>query len=457
MPISKKNKLLLATISSALLSINASAATNILKHIKPGYPELSPMLTQNVAGFGVNNELYLLHLKQTGELAPNNLYLNANITASANYGSNTATYYESEEVDNNIFSGHGFSEVLPTIIRLGATATSKYPITIFTEFSSNLNLAIKQGNPILPNRESNIVSSSAFNKLDLHQGYILLGDLNKSPLYALAGRKNVDFAIYDQLDWYWKPLTVFMAPGEQDQVAVGFEKNGIHAAVTFFNGCSIEQYDYVAGDDADCPLYKNISDWSATLSYHKQLNNLAVQLGASYLNGMTKVNNQMETRNIGFFSDQIPEHFTRNGKIVGDDEDTGYGRRNPETGLFGSLRYGPVTLKGLYQQLVYKNAYNYKPKSWEVTGKIDFNLLNRANWIALNYSQLKTADASSNNASDGGSKTYLENALMLGYHTAITNSVGATLQFGRLYSKNFINKNTSDHLNVWNLALTAMF
>ena len=137
---------------------------------------------------------------------------------------------------------------------------------------------------------------------------------------------------------------------------------------------------------------------------------VGAELGVSYLNGLVNdgTNNHLGSTN--------PDNVAHNTNF-----------RNPAGVVFGKLSYNPVSLSAQYQQAFKENHTNYKPKAWDVTGKVNFGLMGRSNWLALNYSESKVH---SSNKID---------QFLVGWNMALTNSISATLEYGHQHDDNLFN------------------
>jgi hypothetical protein len=411
--------IILATIASITPSANAMKISDVVKR---GYPILNPMASEYVDGFGVNNELFLLTKRKDNTLKDGVFYVNGRLNANATYSKHSG--------DNDVLFSNT-SQVLPTEIKLDVTG-SKGPFTAFVELS-NYQTTYEKDTPRLP--KTHIVSSFTnsfsnpnnlnFNNLYLNQGYLLLGNLNKSPFYLLAGRKTVDYGSFDNLDWYWKPVTNYWSPGTENQVAVGYYNNGLHAAWSVFNGKTMSTQ--------NTGSFNNIANWAATLSYEAPIQEVQSKFGVSYLNGIV-------------------------GDLVGNTGSEYYSwsqgkYKNPAGIVFGKLSYNHITLSAMYQQAFDKNnastldtGDNYKPKSWGVTGKFNFNLINRANWVALNYSFSKVQKKPKREI----------NQLLVGWNIALTNNINASLQYGHQHDNDYDNRGNNKY-NFVDLGVYAYF
>ena len=226
-----------------------------------------------------------------------------------------------------------------------------------------------------------------------------------------------------------EPVTNFWSPGTEDQVAVGYYNKGLHAAWSVFNGKTMAA--------SNTGSFNNIANWAATLSYETPIQEIQSKFGISYLNGI-----------VGDLLGNTSHVVTTHHKGL---------YRNPAGIIFGKIKYKALTLSGLYQQAFKENNFviapisdNYKPRSWGATAKVDFKMMNRANWVALNYSWQRITKKALNNKSE-------EDQILVGWNIALTKSISASLQYGRLKDKYKYFINAINTYNVVNLGLYAYF
>ena len=368
----------LAAASAAFAGSNGPSLSGLVSR---GYPVLNPMVSESVDGFGVNNELFLLTQRQSGAVKDGVLYVNGRLNVAASYGKQKGK--------------RSSSSVLTPGVNLAVTGT-KGAATVFVELNNNTD-GYNWG------KYSDSKTNQHEGAVKVKQAYLLLGDLNKSPLYLVAGRKNVDYGSFDNLDWYWKPVTNYWNPLQQDQLAVGIYQNGLHVAGTVFNGTTASTLGSASN---------NISNFAITASYGTMLQQVGAELGVSYLNGLTNDLNGANTT--GSTAAQTT--------VLSDSK-----YRNPAGIVFGKLSFNPVSVSALYQQAFKENSTNYKPRSWGVTGKVDFGLMDRANWIAVNYSSSKIRK---------DTKQAVDQFLV-GWNMALTDAISATLQYGHKHDDHY--------------------
>ena len=418
----KFSKKLLLTQVVALAAASAAFAGGHVPSmsglVSRGYPVLNPMVSNSVDGFGVNNELFLLTQRQSGAVKDGVLYVNGRLVASATYARSKVTI---SKVNGS--SANSYSAFQVPSADLAVTAT-KGAATVFVELSNEVMNATTGStyNHVYKFAKNAGISDANASGINVKQAYLMLGDLNKSPLYLVAGRKTVDYGSFDNLDWFWQPVTNFWSPGSQDQVAVGVYQNGLHAAWTFFNGKTMTHSGNVS--PASFPpsgASNNIANWALTASYGAMVKQVGAELGVSYINGLVNDGSH------NYLGTGIPYSIAHNVNF-----------RNPAGVVFGKLSYKPVSLSASYHQAFRKNSASkigvpgiledYKPRAWDVTGKVDFNFMGRSNWLAINYSESKVLSQPVAGKLE---------QLLVGWNMALTDSISATLEYGHQVDRNY--------------------
>ena len=411
----KFSKKLLLTQVVALAATSAAYAANIDTYIAGGNEVLAPMLTNNVNDFGVNNELFLLTQKQSGNLSEEVFFVNGRLNASVNWF-NVSPHIDigptlgATPIPTNLTSYpvvSSSSEVMNPGLDLAVTAT-KGLFTAFVHLSTNqgsngflrfdgnsdnyssLGLGVLPYNLGVYSKEFVDPASYDPNQqgIGLQQAFLMMGDLSKMPVYALVGRKYVDFGSFSNDEQLWQPVTNLFNQNVQNQISVGYYDHGVHAAATVFRN---EWAQDTGG--------KHLASFVGTASYGATINNIGFHAGASLT---TNVNHQLFDFADGGF-------------------DTSYQRA--EAGiLFGEVAFKPVTVTANYAQVMKNMSDNIgKPHAWDLGAKVKFNLMNMANWASINYSSI--------NFKPHVSKATLDQWL-LGWNMSFTKNLSATLQYG---------------------------
>ena len=412
----KENKQAETTSTMASPTQHSMSKPGFLKHVKSGFAALAPMVSVGVNGFGVNNELFLLSQKQNGSVQDGNLYVNGRLNVGGTwYGVSpkNKTHINLNNLNSN--TGSNQSTILNPGLDLAFTFTKGW-FTAFADLSTNAaayfgsdssywegsEFNTEGANPytglsVFDNRQlgNKLISPNETN-IGVLQAYAMLGDLNKMPVYFLAGRKYVDFGSFANQDQTWQPLTNYFNQNVQNQLAVGFYQNGFHAAVTMF------QAPWTTSDlnNREHTTYSNnhLSTVVATASYGDTVNKVGLHGGVSYTSNL----NPNGALAYGYY--KVVERV--DGGIV-----------------FAEVNFNPITLTANYASAM-KDASSSQGKShaWDLGAKFDFNLMGRSNWVSANYSDLnpKITQTSSN---------YKLSQWLLGWHMQVTKHIDTTLQY----------------------------
>lgn len=122
------------------------------------------------------------------------------------------------------------------------------------------------------------VNNSASSNLTLPNAYFVVGDLGKSPFYAFAGKKVVEFGKFDSATNFMPTLTraYFMPYGAQ--VGAGYSKDGINFVATLMNGKGASMINSQSSSS------QHINNFAFNASYSGDVNNLSYYAGLGYVN-----------------------------------------------------------------------------------------------------------------------------------------------------------------------------
>jgi hypothetical protein len=411
----KFSKKLLLTQVVALAASSAAFAdsssthklSNYLKnHIKNGDSILQPMLSDGVNGYGVNNELFLLRQKEEGALKDGVLYFNGRLNVA---------------VDYNQSSPGSQSAVLNPGVDLAFTATKGW-FTAFADLSNVNNdedwaQSVIPGNDFANNGGGAKVYNNYGSSINLSQGFLMLGDFSKMPVYMLVGKKYVDFGSFANQSQKWQPLTNLFNQDRQTQVAAGFYTHGFHGAVTLFRA----PWTTTVITEGNGYTSNQMSTMAATLSYGTSVNKFGLHGGISYTTNM----NPAATENIDL-------HAHRKGHPRSNRVSAGI--------MFAEVNFNPITVSGSYASAMraVSTAANEqgKPSAWDIGAKFNFNLINRANWLSVNYSNSHTRGLDTD-----GPENFTLKQWLFGWSMAVTKNLDATFQYGHLSATDKANTN----------------
>ena len=418
----KFSKKLLLTQVVALAASSAAFAdsgsthklSNYLKnHIKNGDSILQPMLSDGVNGYGVNNELFLLRQKEEGALKDGVLYFNGRLNVAVDYnqsspGSESAALIPG--VDLAFTATKGWFTAFADLSNVNAFNNANGPSnsTISYNWAQSIAIAGNQSGSTNENKGMQIFNKYGSN-VNLAQGFLMFGELNKMPVYMLVGRKTVDFGSFANQDQKWQPLSNIFNQGLQDQVAFGFYSHGVHGAATLFQA----PWTKAGNVDTNGYVSNQLSTLVATLSYGTSVNKFGLHGGISYTTNM----NPAGTAEVNLHGYDTSDSVNNNRVSAGI--------------MFAEVNFNPITVSGSYASAMrsVSSVANQqgKPSAWDIGAKLDFNLINRANWLSVNYSNSQTRGFQTTSPTNITAKQWL-----FGWSMAVTKNLDATFQYGHL-------------------------
>jgi len=411
-------KLLLTQVVALAASSAAFADSKVTDYIASGNAALAPMVSDSVNGFGVNNELFLLSQKQNGAIKDGVVYVNGRLNVAVDYQHS---------------SGASASAILNPGLDLAFTATKGW-FTAYADLSTNKNTSTTYwAQSVIPGNNStdkntgpgfsrnqgttNIYNNNA-SAINLTQGFLMLGDLSKMPVYMLVGKKYVDFGSFANQEQTWQPLTNYFNQDRQTQVAAGFYTHGFHGAVTLFKA------PWTTGTSAGY-VSNQLSTMAATLSYGTSVNKFGLHGGLSYTTNMNTAAQALYT----------------NGANV---------QRVSGGILFAEVNFNPITVTANYASAMRSVSTaasgQGKPSAWDIGVKFDFNLMNRANWLSANYSNAQNRGASASDPTNTTNKQWL-----FGWNMQVSRDISANFQYGHLSTTN------ANNLNVFAIGANLYF
>ena len=384
------------------------------------------MVSDSVNGFGVNNELFLLSQKQNGALKDGVVYVNGRLNVAVDYQHS---------------SGASASAILNPGLDLAFTATKGW-FTAYADLSTNMNdssstywaQSVIPGTPprnsdtngpgfIRTNDAATNIYNNNASAINLTQGYLMLGDLSKMPVYMLVGKKYVDFGSFANQDQTWQPLTNYFNQDRQTQLAAGFYTHGFHGAVTLFKA------PWTIGTE---PGYQNnqLSTMAATLSYGTSVNKFGLHGGLSYTTNMNPAQQAL-------YSPGTSTTKRVSGGI-----------------LFAEVNFNPITVTANYasaMRSVNPAGGQGKPSAWDIGVKFDFNLMNRANWLSANYSRADNRGETGIVLIGGLNTNTANKQWLFGWNMQVSRDISANFQYGHLSTTN------ANNLNVFAIGANLYF
>jgi hypothetical protein len=108
--------------------------------------------------------------------------------------------------------------------------------------------------------------------------YFVIGNLDKAPVYVLAGKKTVEFGNFNSMNNFIPTLTraYFMAYGAQ--ASIGYTRNDVNAVFTVMNGNG----KYLLNSKASSA--NQLNNFSLSTDYKNNIYNIFYRIGAGYVN-----------------------------------------------------------------------------------------------------------------------------------------------------------------------------
>jgi len=203
--------------------------------------------------------------------------------------------------------------------------------------------------------------------MDLDEGTITLGNLEKFPLYLTVGKMYVPFGSFES-NMISDPLTLELSETRESAALVGFEASGFYGSVYAFNSDIDED-----GDD------DKIASFGANAGYGYENDNMVLDLDIGWINNMAAVDNLG-----GYFDDND----------ITDDQDY-------VAGITASLtvNYGPFMLTGGYLgaldafetgNLDFKGK-GAEPSAWNFEGAYTREIKGKETTFAVGYQKTNEA------------------------------------------------------------------
>ncbi|GHF25903.1 hypothetical protein GCM10017044_20930 [Kordiimonas sediminis] len=221
-------------------------------------------------------QLRLLEAKQTGELANNSVVISGGATAIMDYWrSNTDDkfgYLMRHPTPSNQRQ-KTVSEAVLHSMQLSATATVGDWVTVYGEALYDPEQSFGQGTITDLNR----------NQLQLRKGYVLLGNLDKSPLYLTVGKMATSFGLTDTVSPFTASTVWHAFGGLAFGALAGYSKDGLNITAELVQGGAQFRSANMPNDGTNVPSKLNnyVLDANYTLPTHFG----SAMVGASYQRG----------------------------------------------------------------------------------------------------------------------------------------------------------------------------
>ncbi len=233
------------------------------------------MLDQNQDLRKVN---ILLEEKKNGAIKNNSLIIGTSLISILDYQySNTDSkfaYLMRHPTSNNQI-GKDVSEAVIHSFQLSITATVNSWISTHTEILYNPEQSFGSGT----------ITALGRNQLQLRRGFVLIGSLNKFPIYGALGKMDAPFGQTGSVSPFTNSTIWHAFGGLGYGAQIGFKKGGLHAKfMAVQGGAQFRAMHTPVGNGTNVP--SKINNYVADLNYaFKITDNINLLMGASYLNG----------------------------------------------------------------------------------------------------------------------------------------------------------------------------
>jgi hypothetical protein len=220
----------------------------------------------------------LLHERQEGALNNKRLIIGSSIIPILDYQKSNMeskfSYLMRHPTSNNQI-GKEVSEAVLHSIQLSLTTAVNDWLTGYTEILYNPEQSFGPGTITSLNR----------NQLQLRKGYVLIGDLNKFPVYGALGKMDAPFGQTKSVSPFTNSTMWHAFGGLAYGAQVGFDKQGLN--VTFMGvqgGAQFRAMHTTVGDSTNVPSL--INNFTADINYTLKISQeIEVLIGGSYMHG----------------------------------------------------------------------------------------------------------------------------------------------------------------------------
>lgn len=133
------------------------------------------------------------------------------------------------------------------------------------------------------------IGSSNSTNFGIQDAYVVLGNLNKMPVYGFVGNKDIDFGSFATVDMYNSPLTRTLFQAQGNTAGVGFNGYGFNGVVSIMNGGTQQGVTSINGAYQQQNLYNKQgyagSNFAVNTSYGMTNGGVVWNVGAGYING----------------------------------------------------------------------------------------------------------------------------------------------------------------------------
>lgn len=280
---------------------------------------------------GKSKPLALLAAKQNGTLKPGGVVLGGAVTAIADYQwtnfDSDFGYLMRQPGANHI--GKSVSEAAIHSAQLHVTASVNPWLTGYVELLYDPQQSFGAGT----------ITALSRNQIQLRRGYVLVGDLKRSPVYGMIGKMDTPFGQTDTVNPFSLSTDGHTFAGLAYGALIGYSKNGLNLSAEAVEGGSAFRGLNAPVDGTNVP--SRLNNYVLDANYTVELGGLNRTLlaGASYEKGSS-------------YCQSFPiTHFGACSKA------------NPAYAVYSTLNWDQMTLKGEYVSTVNTMLGTHNPNA----------------------------------------------------------------------------------------------
>ena len=322
-----------------------------------------------VALMGVQNwtggAAYLLNARKNHQLANRTLYVGGLIRANVNMQRVGEKNYSTIAPKN--VTRKTYSSILLPQVDIDFIANINPWVTAYIQINGNpYEGSMTNGKtgddavePIMYN--GSLSADAAI--LTIHQAFVLVGDLNKYPVYGFIGKKRIDFGSFETLSFNSTPLTRRFFAALGNTAGLGYQAAGFNIVASAINGTTGGSL--LAGLNLNTTNSSQINNFAVNADFSHKNGGLSWKVGLGYLNGSNA-------------------RFARTTD-----------RRNGAWDMNAELGFGGFTILGEYVQTAKKTNSTYgtkRVKSWDLEANYKFPLLGADSRVNIGYSEIRAIE-----------------------------------------------------------------
>ena len=257
---------------------NNSGSTNVVNvNNKYSFDVLDPTTKIN------RKQLLILEQKQSGALQDNTVIIGGAVTAvvdKQHTDTDSKFGYLMRHPTANNQAGSNVSEAVLHSVQLGITANLGSWLTAYSEILYDPGQSFGRGT----------MTALSRNQLQMRQGYILLGDLNKSPFYLSLGKMATPFGLTDTVNPFTASTLWHAFGGLAYGIKGGYFANGFNVELMGVQGGS--QFRGANTSVGGTAVPSKLNNYVVDVNYTYGLgNDNDVMAGVSYEKGSTYCHN----------------------------------------------------------------------------------------------------------------------------------------------------------------------